>query len=215
MRNNRYTVYSILLIGIIILASITYIFWDNFDIAGSNQVTNYFEMLGALSVIIGVGSIALDYTNDIREKEETQQQNQIDETQESWIDLEKFFVANYPYLARLYQQMNTNNPTLKGLPPNLSKEDMFKVEAFEKHTCSIIFQMIENVYIFISSQSGSGEYCAWLRIWQIWFKSPILLQQWRYTKMAYNIETQRFIDLCVIKNCPKSKQLCNNETIYQ
>ena len=207
----RYSVFALLILGVISLGFTTYIFWKNYEIVGTDQMNNYWEMLSAIGIIIGVAAIATEYIENTNQREYDRQQTFIEQTETNWIELEKYFVQNYPYLARLYQQMYPENYTLKGLPPNLSKDDMRKVIAVEQHTCSILFQIIENVYIFLSSQLGSNEYCGWLFVWKSWFKSSIIMEQWRLTKNYYSQQTKNFIDNCIIKDCLSLKNFCNKE----
>lgn len=210
-KKTQYMVYVIIFSVAILLVLITTMFWCNFDLAGTTQMGNYWQMLSAMAVIMGVGAIIMQYIDSNHQREYEQQQTFISQTESHWIELEKYFAQNYPYLARLYQQIYSGNKTLRGLPKGLNKDEMEKVVAFEQHTASILFQIIENIYVFLSSPLGSSEYCGWLNVWKSWFKSPIVLQQWHQTRSFYNQQTQNFIDYCIIKECPELKRFCDTE----
>lgn len=210
-KNNRNAVYVAIAISIVFFIVVTYLFWHNYEFVGTDQMGNYWVMLEAWGVLMAAGAIAIESMDSNNQKELERQRAFIEQTENNWIELEKYFALNYPFLARLYQQIYSDNKTLKGLPPNLTKDDMFKVVALEQHTCSILFQIIENVYIFLSSQLGTTEYCGWLNVWKSWFKSPIVREQWNLTKEYYNKQTQHFVDDCIILDCDELKQFCIRE----
>lgn len=197
--------------GVLIFILVNYIFWSNYDFVGSQQLNNYWQMFAAFAILIGAGALINDYWENAHQHQNEQEQIYINQTEGNWIELEKYFASNYPYSARLYQQMYSHNPTLRGLPKDLDAKEMDKVRDFEQHTCIILFQIIENIYIYLSARPGNTDYCGWVKVWKSWFKSSIILEQWKFSKQFYDNQTQLFIDLCIIGNCPKVSELCMNE----
>ena len=120
----------------------------------------------------------------------------IDQNNDRKIGFEKLFVENYPYLERLYKQLNNDNDTLKSIPsPSLNEEEKKKRRALEINMCAIIFQMIENIYTENKTFDPESPHNAvWIHKWKTWFKGPIIREQWSNMKENYTRSTQIYID---------------------
>lgn len=178
---------------------VNYYFWKNSDIVNSMKFMNYWEMLSAIGVIAGFFAIYVEYTKSLEQTALEQQQLFTQQMQANWIDLEKYFVTSYPYLTRLYQQIYDKNPTIMNPPLKWTPKEYHKMRMYEIHTCSILFQIIENI-VASSSHLLQYEIDEWIVAWRSWFKSPIVREQWKYMRSYYNIKTQGFIDSCLLKS---------------
>ncbi len=190
----------------IIFLIINYYYWQNENIVSTQKFNNFWAMLSSIGVVAGLIAIVHEYYKNGDEKKYEQRQLFVQQTESNWIELEKYFVSNYPYLTRLYQQMYKDNPTITLPPINFDKKDLHKAKMHEIHVCAILFQIIENVSSF-RSYLLPAEFDTWIVTWKSWFRSDIVLEQWKYMKKFYNSYTQNLISWMIISQ--KNMQYLN------
>ena len=185
---------SVAIIGAFILFSM--LFWTT-NIGQSDKFNKYVGFVSVFSTNIIVGSFIITLQQNDREAKQRAKDDDLrqaalftSETEKNWIDLEKMFKEDYPYLAQLYREMYPENPNIP--TPTLTPEQEIEAKVKEEHACAIIFQTIEN--IISTTQSSPDQDFGWPRIFSSWTKSAIFQENWQYSKQFYNPTTQRFID---------------------
>ena len=162
------------------------------------KYTSVISVLATLSIVVSFFiNIKSNSDNDRRRSDQEEKDRQRDfeqETQKYWIDVEKMFIENYPYLNNLYKEMYSDNPNI--IPVQLSGQDLIEQQNLQQHVCQILFQTIENIYNTKSIDPNFG----WQPIFEHWTKSDIFKSNWKYSKQFYNLETQKYIDYLINKS---------------
>lgn len=186
----------VIIILFILMLSISYFYFFG-DLSGSHYA-NYISTLALIGTLV----VAISFIYQYKQANDTARSDKIREytreLQAYWIDLEKIFMDKYPYLSRLYQQINQNNLPLQTLTSDTFAENQInKIKFFEIHMCSIMFQIIENVYLENFQEPNDFNdpiNIAWINKWKSWFKSNIVREQWSQKKNFFSVNTQKFID---------------------
>ena len=165
----------ILTIISILIASYFYLYRD----ISSSNYANYVNTL----VLIGTIIIVIILIHQFK-KENESFDNKKEDVQNTYADIEKTFMQNYPYLERLYQQMYPDDEIKLNF--NLSsEEELRKRDAMENHMCNIIFYTIQNVIRNDTNNNSSSHH----NIWKSWFRSEILRKQWYLMKHNFDQDT--------------------------
>ncbi len=177
-----------------------YYFWvSGTSIVETTKFSNFCTTLSFLGIILGFTVMAIDYCKTRDEVNTENTNTRVKECQTNWIELEKLFIAQYPYLDRLYSQMYPSHPEMKDVKLKLTPEEWRKVRVLEVHVCSILFQSIENICTY-----GDPEHLEeWIRVWRSWFQSQIVRRQWSVMREFYTPSTQLWIDQHVMPMTPR------------
>jgi hypothetical protein len=199
-------VWIIVFVGCFLALSMA--FWTT-DIWQNKRALAYFSTLSLFSTLAIIISFLITTQQNtslakqrIKDEDRKNATDFIAETEKNWIELEKFFNNNYPYLASLYKEIYPNNTTLP--TPTLTSDQQIEAEFKQQHACQIMIQIIENI---ISTRSFVDTSWGWSAIFKSWSKSPIFQKIWSYSKEFYNPLTQEFIDNLI------SQKLSNPEEI--
>ena len=157
------------------------------NIAENTHVTKYVSFISGISTVIIILSFVLTVYQYQKNEHDKEYNQFISETEKNWIDLEKFFSNNYPYLATLYNQLN---PTANLPLPQLTEEEKIQDSYKEHYACQMLFQIIENI---ISDKELPTKY-GWSYIFINWGKSDIFRNIWKSSEKMYNPKTQDFIN---------------------
>lgn len=111
------------------------------------------------------------------------------DSEKYWIDTEKMFMDNYPYLAALYSEIYNIKINL----PTLSDQQKIEQEFKERNACAVLFQIIENIVSSKNSQDIFFKY-AWFRVFLSWSKSPKFIKYWKESSQFYQDKAQNFIN---------------------
>ncbi len=207
---HRLLIYVTTAVTIIFVGIAYYLFWViGLNLVETTKFGNFFAVLSFIGIILGFIVLITEYFK-YQDEQATDDQNQrVNESQLNWIELEKMFITHYPYLDRLYSQMYPNNPALKDIKFKWTPEEWQKVKILETHTCSILFQIIENVCMtsdWTPEHANQSHYNDWLKIWQSWFQSPIVRRQWNSMKTYYTPETQKCVNTHLLPSPPPKHQ---------
>jgi hypothetical protein len=189
-----------------------YYFWvSDASIADTTKFSHFCTTLSLLGIILGFTVLALDYCKVAEDKNTELQNIKVKECQTNWIELEKLFIANYPYLDRLYGQIYPSHPDMKDITLKLSPDEWRKVRILEVHVCSILFQSIENICIY----AEPTQMVELIKVWRSWFQSQIVRRQWSVMREFCTPSTQLWIDQHVMPPTPlipNRKQLSKKNT---
>jgi hypothetical protein len=165
------------------------------DVYKNDKFMKYIGLLSVFSTLAFILSIMISLernrNDDIsrrKQEDERKAAQFISETEKNWIDLERLFSDNYPYLTALYMELYPNN--LITIPP-LTSEQQIETQDKEYHTCQILLQTIENI---VNTEAIQSLNYGWLPIFQSWLKSPKLQKIWNVSKHFFNPTTNTFID---------------------
>lgn len=184
----------ILMLISILIASYFFVFYD----LSSSHYANYISTLTLVGTIIAAIIFIYQYKQVNEQSSNDKTKKMTRQLQTDMIDFENTFMQHYLYLSRLYQQMYQDNDALrKSSHINLSKDQMLERDYYEVHMCTIMFQIIENIYLSnLKDQDdlNNPQNIAWINKWKSWFKSQIVREQWNYRKKFFGSDTQKFID---------------------
>lgn len=187
----------------------TFFFWVT-NISDNKKFFQYLSTLSTFSTIIiiisFIYSIKQGEKEDIRrqaDRDEKKSADFINETEKNWIDIEKFFNINYPYLSQLYKEIYQNNILIPSV--TLTPEQQTESKIKEQHATQILFQTIEN--IISTTPVIKNAKWGWIKIFQSWSKSQIFQSNWSYSKNFYNPKTQEFIDGLINNKFSSSKDI--------
>lgn len=190
----------IVIIFAIIFIALTFSFFKT-DLYKSERFAKYtsvISVLATLSIVvsffINIRSNAINDQRRLEQEEKDRQRDFEQETQRYWIDVEKMFIENYPYLNNLYSELYPDNPNIKKII--LTGNDLFEQQNLEQHVCQILYQTIENIYNTKSIDPNFG----WQPIFKSWAKSNVFRTNWKYSRRFYNLETQKYIDSLINQN---------------
>ena len=194
----------ILLISLLVALSIVTYLYMFHDLSGSHNA-NFISTLTLIGTMVGAIIFIYQYNQSKNAEAASRLNVTIAELQSDWIDLETMFITNYPYLNRLYDQIYPNNRILSESHATLTtNEEIDKRDVFEVHMSTILFQIVENIYLQnIKSDQYRGsnpQNLAWINKFVSWFKSPILREQWQFRKKFYGSDTQQFVDTVLLKS---------------
>jgi hypothetical protein len=196
---HRQIIYIAFIIILLFFGTVSYLWISNPKLFESTKFTNFCTVMSILGIILSFIVLVSEYHKMKDQKKIHDVEVKTNETQLNWIELEKLFISNYPYLSRLYSQMYATNPNFRNLDLKYSAEDWQKIQFLETHVCSILFQVIENICAKSDENDKDVHYHEWLPTWKSWFRSPIVQQQWNAMKPFYT---------------PKA-QACVNEHLYK
>jgi hypothetical protein len=150
---------------------------------------NLTKYQGTLSVLAGLTVIisffintnqAISQNKKILENMESERQKElVRENEKYWVDLEKLFMNNYPYLNNLYIELYPDNKNLNKV--ELSGLEKFHQSNLEVHVCNILYQIIENVL-----HTESNLELSWKNVFKSWSKSEIFRSNWEVSKQFYD-----------------------------
>src|SRR5438132_1141857 len=184
---------------------LNYQFWHSTQFVSTEQFANYWHMLAGLGLLAGIITIYMEYRKDLEIKAKEREEVSLQQTNTYWIELEKYMAQATPYLDRLYKQMYSQNKTIREPPYQFDENDEDKRRMYEIHTCSILFEIIENILTAVSSLKEE-DLIDWLETWQSWFRSPIVRGQWKYMGSNFNKDTRKFIETCLLVQNPMSQK---------
>jgi hypothetical protein len=191
----------IIALVIIAIAATTYSFWK---IGDRDSLVSYIGVISSVGIVIVFASFIVNY-----EMGNTTAQISNDTmfdtlTTEGWIDIEKMFNKEYPYLSRLYRQMYPSIPYIYEVPVD---DEALRLNK-ETHACQIILREIENVFLGNGglSTNWQTQQMSWLYSFQQWLSSDILRREWEGSKHLYRPDTRTFIDTVVIPGISKTLQ---------
>jgi hypothetical protein len=161
---------------------------------GNLKYSNYIKTLPLVGILISLGGLIYQNNNIEREDNLTISSQYLDHLGNDWFTLESTFLQYYPYSARLYKQMYPELPL--SVVSMTSREDEIKRSYVEIHICSIIYQLIENIYIIVTEKRDWNDPRSqeWLTVWKKWFSSPIVRENWKYMKQYYGSDVREIID---------------------
>jgi len=195
--NVTYIILSVMLLSFT-LVSYLY-FYKNI---GSSNYANYIHSLTFLATLFPLIIIIYEYQENNAELDKQKIQDIIRNMENDSITFENLFMNHYPYLARLYQQIYSDNKLANDLPlPSLSADDIKKRNFYETHVCSIMFQYIENTLLTRSAYQikfDDPQFKEWVLNWKTWFQSVIVQEQWNSMKRYYGKDTQDFINYYIV-----------------
>jgi hypothetical protein len=179
-----------------------YYFWiSETSIVETTKFSNFCTTLSFLGIILGFTVMALDYCKDRDHMEKEDLNTKVKECQTNWIELEKLFISQYPYLDRLYGQMYPSHPEMKDIKLKLTDDEWRKVRVLEVHVCSILFQCIENICTY-----GDPDHLhEWVLVWKSWFQSKIVRRQWSVMRQFYTQSTQLWVDQHIMPLHPRRR----------
>ena len=187
---------NILLIVIIIfILVITVIYWVfNID----QKFATYISMLTIIGTLVLIVAFFRDTENTRKQQAQATLKKYSQTDVSYWINIEQKFLSQTPILRRLYKQLYLSNTYLQQLPdPDITPEIVEK----EIHMISMLLQIVDSVSYEVAHDSSDWQdpaHAAWLRVFQSWFASPLLLNQWHLTKHLYNSETETFVNKYVL-----------------
>jgi len=169
---------------------------------GSSNYANYIHSLTFLATLFPLIIIIYEYQENNAELDKQKIQDIIRNMENDSITFENLFMNHYPYLARLYQQIYSDNYLANNLPiPSLSADDIKKRNFYEMHVCSIMFQYIENTLLTRNAYQikfDDPQFKEWVLNWKTWFQSVIVQEQWNSMKKYYGKDTQDFINYYIV-----------------
>lgn len=200
-----------LIVGfIILLVILSLLFWFT-DLWKNDRIEKYLGLLGAFATITIIISFLITLQANVREEDRRRKEDQdkqaanfTAETQRYWVDVERQFSDEYPYLASLYKELY---PQSSIIVPQLTSEQEAEAKNRQWHMCAQLIQLIEN--IVNTSQINPEQNYGWTVVFISWLKSKTLQSVWNDTRQYYNPITQTFIDGIIngqVKN-PKQARL--------
>ncbi len=176
--------------------TLTITFWTT-NVYKSEKFMKYFNILSIFSTMAFIVSFMLSVQqNDkaaqrrVKDEDDRKAAEFTVETEKNWIDLEKLFNDNYPYLSGLYKELYSDNLNL--ITPVLTNDQKIEASVKQQHVCNILFQIIENILSTNKDLGGLG--WGWEKIFQSWSKSPTFQSNWNYSKAFYNPITEAYIN---------------------
>lgn len=184
---------NLILIALFIL--ILYTFgWILFHLDTNMKFNAYIQSLYYMSVFVLLMSFIYEYNKKNMEDHANEIITINNIQTNSFIMIEKMFLDNYPYSCELYKQINSHNSELAKLP-NQKITDNIKKHLFELNMSNILIQNIENALMSWSLLNENIEsFEELVRTWTNWFKSPILINNYKTNKFLFASSTCDFID---------------------
>jgi hypothetical protein len=165
------------LILTIVLIFFSILFWKlNLDFSRLNQ---YIFIIGIFTTIIILSNFFLS----IETIEEDQNKKNIEIINDNFIEVEKLFDYNYPFLTKLYSEIN---PESGIIPVVLPTEQQYENSVKEIHMCNILIKIIEtSVDLGIQNELK--------QTFSNWISSEIFRMNWDKVKNNYKKDTNNFI----------------------
>lgn len=190
-----------LLIGVAILFIIySMIYWTT-DWLENKKFIDYTFTTYNLGLIFTIIALILDSSQKQEERQREETQDYLTEVQNAYVNIEKMFMENDPYLFPLYKELNGHNPFIQNLsiPPDL---DQAKAQRLESSMANIIFQGIETIIITNTLDGHNTTLSiqqkqnleAWRITWKTWFMSPTLQKLWVLNKHFFAQNTIFYVD---------------------
>lgn len=185
------------IIIIIILYIITHLYW--FSPHGENIILNrYISAIAVVGTLVAIFSFYQSYNDASQNAKISLNKEFIESDEKAFIDIEEFFIQNYPYNFNLYKQLYSNDPELQKI--HVYVDDPVRERITEIRTCKILLKRMETIY-FIFGQNNwinNDKTKPWLTLFTTWFKSPILRSSWANLKQYHSDSFRKFIDQYVI-----------------
>ena len=187
---------------VILFTVLSILFWST-DVWKNEKAMKYISVISVISTLVFIVSIVLSIErgNEDRKRRNNEDDKKrsadfINETEKNWIELEKYFSNNYPYLEQLYKELYPENNTL----PSITLTDADKTQSAYKqlHACEILYQTIEN--LINTEPDIQKEGYGWFKIFSNWSKSNIFRTNWQSSRSFNNPTTQKFIDRLISNN---------------
>lgn len=192
---------SFIIIIIIVLILLVVLYKTN--VAENTHITKYISFISGISTVIIIMSFVFTIYQYQKSQKDKEYSEFISDTEKNWIDLEKMFFSNYPYLANLYRELNMPSQSVLPEPPQLSDSDKIQQQYKENYACQILFQIIENI---INTKEIPKDY-GWNVIFINWGNSPTFRKVWSVSRSMYNPTTQSFIDNLVANKFSSPKDI--------
>jgi predicted PurR-regulated permease PerM len=188
------SIYLILAVLFIIFVIITYIYWV-YD--KKITIKHYISAISTVGITLIIIGFIYNYTKQVSNGVSTKEQNNIELINGTLVSLEKLFMDNYPYLEKLYQQMNR---LPKDIPSNIDKS----VENNDTiHASQIILQSFENNVTALGGSKADWESSTrkpWLVEFRRWFSSPELRKMWNLSQRLYGRDTIDFYNRYILSD---------------
>lgn len=192
--------WTYMFISIFIL--LTVLFWVT-DISKNEKFMKYISVLSVITTLIFIISFVNNIKNTEKQIDDKKATDFINETEKNWIELEKYFSNNFPYLSPLYKELYADNQTIQ--PISLSPDQQTEANYKQLHACQILYQTIENLVNTEPELTYDRLNFGWYKIFSSWSKSDIFRSNWESSKSFYNPTTQNFISSLINRNATETK----------
>lgn len=173
----------------------TYIYFK-YNLERNVGWNHYVESLYYLGIFLIVASFIHKHISEEEDIRKNEIKTIAAEKEQFLINIEKTLIDYYPESVYLSNQMYPAEAVK--IPPKI---DEIKRKMVELHLCNIILQKIENTYLISlnTSLEKSQQFQDWIKIWRMWFKSPILVDVWNKNKNAlYSDRFRNFVETKLI-----------------
>lgn len=148
------------------------------------------KLMGYVSIISGV-ALSLAFITVVIEQNKYIENSKDALIEHGIIDILTMLQRGGKYTFELFQQMNSNDPTIASI--SIPKVDDRTLQDLKVNTsCQIILRRIEQ------SHNEAKDNNELIRIWKQWFKSSILRNVWNNYKVYFSTSMISFIDNVIL-----------------
>jgi hypothetical protein len=172
---------------VVIAVLLTVLYWGT-NLGNHTKFTNYIAVLALLGTLVTVLTLLANVKLQSKKLGHQERSHGLSCAIKYKINLEKFFIAQYPYLENLYGELYPHQSPRPITHEIRQQGHETKQQAIEAHTCMILLETVQSVSL--SDAAGNDE---WMALFQSWFQSKRLQQAFRENQQLFTESTRKLI----------------------
>lgn len=189
--------YLSIVIGALALISLLFVVLNETQ---RNTLYQYTQVVSLVAIILGIASLRLQMQRDDSVESRVMRVEFLGQAYEPMERLQRLFIDEYPYLNRLYQEMNGQRVAPA---PGL---DLAKDEQLSQHAAAIIFNDMQRVFELVEAERGIRvndtapirQFASLMQLWRCWMASPMLQCYWRQRRGVMSPDFVRFVETRIL-----------------